>query len=63
MEQPDTPAPEVTSVYAKTLADAKERRKKALALRQAGKVFREIGLELGVSTERARQMVEQAEKE
>ena len=50
-------------IYQQMLTEAKERRRIALRMRQEGTKFKEIGAALGVTTERARQMVNQAQTE
>lgn len=47
----------------KALQESKRRRAQALALKNSGKKYREIGKALGVTPERARQLVAAALKE
>ena len=57
------PASSPTSAYQKMMAEAKARRQLALKLDQEGKTNAEIGAVLGVSGERARQLVIKAIRE
>lgn len=53
------------SVHQRNLREAKARRQRALEMRNGSpeKTYKEIGAALGVTPERARQMVEQAQRE
>ena len=56
-------APIMKTAYQAMLEESARRREQAGALRAEGKTFQEIGGALGVSTERARQIVEAFEKQ
>ncbi len=47
----------------KAIREAKKRRDRALAMKEAGKTFREIGDALGVTRQRAKALVDKAKVE
>lgn len=54
--------PGLASAYEQMLEESRARAKRALEMRAQGMKYREIGVALGVTTERARQIVAAAEK-
>jgi DNA-directed RNA polymerase specialized sigma24 family protein len=59
----DTRTAPANPAYQAMIEEGRRRRKEALALKGTGKTDAEIGVLLGVSRERARQMVHKARKE
>ncbi len=47
----------------RAIKDAKRRRRRALAMKDAGKTFQEIGNRLGVTRQRAKFLIDKARKE
>lgn len=57
------PKPTPNTAYESMMKEAPARRRRAYKLRQQGKSLKEIGIALGVTRERARQLVAAAIKE